>query len=302
MIIAVIISAINESMLTSIIKIKEEVKNRVLLTRSNIQYAIILTVIITTLVSLLIFIFLYKGISRPFNDLLHTTETLELEKAVAEKANQAKSEFLYRMSHELRTPLNTILGFGQVLELDANKLNESQNKNIRYILDAGHHLLNLINEVLDLAKIESGKIELSIEKCGLNEILNNSLTLINPITEKYSIQIDNKVSTSFNINVDEMRFKQVLLNILSNAIKYNSENGKVIIDSSTDNNMLCLSITDTGEGLTAEQLNKLFEPFERLGAEDSNIEGAGLGLKISKELKRQNKQLMSMKKVFGKIF
>lgn len=203
--------------------------------------------------------------------------------SIAEQASQAKSNFLSSMSHELRTPLNAILGFSQLIEIDTK--DEKTRNNSQEIINAGNHLLSLINEILDLSKIESGNIELSIEKYCLNEILNSTLTLINPLAEKYSIHIDNMVSTSFNINVDEMRFKQVLLNILSNAIKYNSENGKVIIDcSSNDKNMLCLSISDTGDGLTPEQLSILFEPFERLGAENTNIEGVGLGLNISKDL------------------
>ena len=201
----------------------------------------------------------------------------------AEEASQTKSKFISSISHELRTPLNAVLGFSQLIEMDAK--DEETRENSQEIINAGNHLLSLIEEMLDLSKIESGNIKLSIEKCCLNEILNKTLTLINPLAEKYSIQINNKISTSFNINVDKMRFKQVLLNILSNAIKYNSENGKVIIDcSSNDKNMLCLSISDTGDGLTPEQLSILFEPFERLGAENTNIEGVGLGLNISKDL------------------
>ena len=203
--------------------------------------------------------------------------------SIAEQASQAKSNFLSSMSHELRTPLNAILGFSQLLEMDAKE--ETTRYNSQEIIKAGSHLLSLINEILDFSRIESGNIELSIEECCLNIILNDSLSLIAPLVEKHSIEIDNKVSTLTYINVDETRFKQVIINILSNAIKYNSENGKVIIDcSSTARNMLCLSIADTGAGLTPEQLSNLFEPFERLGAQNSNIEGTGLGLKISKDL------------------
>lgn len=200
----------------------------------------------------------------------------------AEVSSNAKKNFLSSMSHELRTPLNAILGFAQLIEIMSRE--EITRDNSQEIINAGNHLLNLIEEILDLSKIESGNIDISLEKCCLDKILNNTVALITPLAEKKSIQIDNRVSTSFNINVDKMRFKQVLLNILSNAIKYNSENGKVIIDSSTENNMLCLSITDTGKGFTAEQLSHLFEPFERFGAVNSNIEGAGLGLLIANDL------------------
>jgi len=227
------------------------------------------------------------------------TSELEASRKEAEFANNAKSEFLSSMSHELRTPLNAILGFSQLIEMDAkDKLTKD---NSREIINAGNHLLNLVNEILDLSKIESGYIQLSIEKCCLNEILNNILTLINSLAEKHSIQIENKISTSFYINVDKTRFKQVLLNIMSNAIKYNSENGKVIIDASAnDNNMLCLSISDTGRGLTSEQLSHLFEPFERLGAQNSNIEGTGLGLKISKELIELMDGMITVESTVGK--
>lgn len=203
----------------------------------------------------------------------------------ADKANQAKSQFIYSMSHELRSPLNAILGFSQLLELDEE--DEKKRKNIKEILTAGYHLLELINQLLDLSKIESGTVDLSIKEHSLNIILNDALAMISPFADKHSIQIDNKVIAlpDRSINVDEMRFKQILLNILSNAIKYNRENGKVTIDcSSKDKSMLCLSITDRGAGLSPEQINKLFKPFERLGAENSYIEGTGLGLMISKDL------------------
>jgi signal transduction histidine kinase len=211
------------------------------------------------------------------------TSELEVARQEAEHANIAKSEFLSSMSHELRTPLNAILGFAQLIEMNTKVDNTRESS--QEIINAGNHLLSLINQVLDLSKIESGNLDLSFKKCFLNEILDDMITLIKPLAEKNSIIIDNKVNTLSYINVDEIRFKQILLNILSNAIKYNRENGKVIINSSVnDRNIICLSISDTGTGLTDEQLNNIFEPFERLGKENSNIEGTGLGLKISKEL------------------
>ncbi|MBE9525343.1 MAG: PAS domain-containing sensor histidine kinase [Proteobacteria bacterium] len=214
-----------------------------------------------------------------------TEEALVNAKNEAENANLAKSQFLSSMSHELRTPLNAILGFSQLLEMDEK--DEKKRKNIQEVIKGGNHLLNLINQMLDLVKIESGNVELSIGNHSLHKMLNDSLSMIKPFADKHAIQIDDKVSSlpDINISVDEMRFKQVLLNFLSNAIKYNSEKGKVTIDcSSNDKNMFYLSITDTGKGFTADQLSHLFEPFERFEAENSNIEGTGLGLVIAKDL------------------
>lgn len=224
------------------------------------------------------------------HDILETrvkerTEEYRQARDEADAANKAKSQFLSSMSHELRTPMNAIIGFSQLLEMDAK--DDSTKENIREVINAGNHLLELINELLDLAKIESGNVDLSIDSHNLNKLLSGCLSIIKPAADKQSIQIDDKVSSlsKISINADERRFKQILLNILSNAIKYNVKNGKIIIDCSpVEGNMLCLSVTDTGKGLTTEQKNNLFKPFERVGAEYSHIEGTGLGLVISKDL------------------
>ena len=242
------------------------------------------TILAVVLILLMVFSALYFS-DRISSDIEEYEQSLINYRIEADNANQAKSQFLSSMSHELRTPLNAILGFSQILEF--NEKNEDKIKNIQEVILAGNHLLELINEILDLSKIESGNVDLSIENHSLNTILNYCLSMIKPFADKHAIQIDNKVSAlpDININVDEMRFKQILLNLLSNAIKYNSKKGKVTIDYSSDNkDMLGISIADTGKGFTNKQLSHLFEPFERFGADNSHIEGTGLGLVITKDL------------------
>jgi len=222
------------------------------------------------------------------SDVVEYVEKLRVEmedRIKAESASKSKSDFLANMSHELRTPLNSILGFSQLIELTTN--DEKTKDNVQEIINGGHNLLALINDVLDISKIESGTDDLSIESHYLNNILKKTLSLIQPIADKHAIQIINNVDSSADIKiyVDDTKFKQVLLNILSNAIKYNSEKGNVIIDCSLNvGKMLSLSVTDSGKGLTAEQQIKIFLPFDRAGEENSKIEGTGLGLAISKSL------------------
>lgn len=202
-------------------------------------------------------------------------------------ASHAKSQFLSSMSHELRTPLNSILGFSQLIEMYSN--DEKAKKHSAEIISAGNYLLHLINEVLDLSKIESGAVELSITSVSFNTIYHDALNLIKPIIDKNDIRITDNIDplNDIKINVDETRFKQILLNIFSNAVKYNSEKGEIIINSLINNKTFCLSITDTGQGLTKEQQKTIFLPFDRAGKENSNIEGVGLGLAISKKLIEQ---------------
>ncbi|MDH5353463.1 MAG: ATP-binding protein [Gammaproteobacteria bacterium] len=207
-------------------------------------------------------------------------------KEQAEDANKAKSEFLSRMSHELRTPMNAVLGFGQLLEVDA-KLNEKQQKYVERILSAGNHLLVLINDVLDLEQIERGRIQLFMEAVDSGEALQECVDLVQSLAEKHQIKVENQVTLNSipTVWADKIRLKQVLLNLISNGIKYNREGGQVIVScEDTGEGMLRINICDTGPGIPEKNIADLFEPFSRLGAEKSGVEGTGIGLTICQHL------------------
>jgi PAS domain S-box-containing protein len=211
---------------------------------------------------------------------------LQLAKQEAERANLAKSEFLSSMSHELRTPLNAILGFTQLLEIDDN-LTAEQRDNIREIVNAGKHLLSLIGEVLDLAKIEAGRMTLSIEAIHLDELLQSCLSIIQPMAWKrgIAIQADFDRNGFKTVLADHTRLKQVLMNLLSNAIKYNRDGGQIEVSwGPAGNSRFRVSVRDTGSGIAPERLKEMFQPFSRLGAENTTVEGTGIGLVISKRL------------------
>lgn len=204
----------------------------------------------------------------------------------AEKANLAKSEFLASMSHELRTPLNAILGFAQILELSPKEpLTDKQKEATCQIINGGKHLLNLINDVLDLARIEVGHMDLEIGPVKTKDMLDECLPIIDNLTYKFGVTIVTDNFTGAVVQADPVRLKQVLFNLMSNAVKYNRKDGKVFITSSiTDDAMQRIFITDTGHGIPQELQSKLFSPFCRLGAENSNIEGTGIGLTICQHL------------------
>ena len=206
---------------------------------------------------------------------------------LADAANQAKSTFLSSMSHELRTPMNAILGFSQMLEFNPKEpLTKAQKDCVDHIMKGGHHLLELINDILDLAKIEAGKVDLSIEDISTSDIIADCLMLVTTMAESRGISISGAgLDGRFEVRADYTRLKQVLLNLMSNAVKYNRENGSVTFNiEKTDANMARIAITDTGDGISADKQGELFKPFSRLDMEQSEIEGTGIGLVVCKNL------------------
>lgn len=213
------------------------------------------------------------------------TALLQEAQQAAERANNAKSEFLSRMSHELRTPLNAVLGFAQLLEMDG--LTQEQSDNVKQISKGGAHLLDLINEILDISQIESGHLSMSPEPVLVSEVVEEAMSLVGPLAGEKAI---NLISTTDRepacyVFADRQRLKQILINLLSNGIKYNRHGGSVSVSSfEPSRGLLRIQVTDTGPGISPENRELLFVPFERLGAEQTLIEGTGVGLALSRGL------------------
>jgi signal transduction histidine kinase/CheY-like chemotaxis protein len=231
---------------------------------------------------------LHERVRRQAEDLerrvAERTRELSAATADADRANRAKSEFLGRMSHELRTPLNAVLGFGQLLQMDA--LSDKQREGVEHILRAGRHLLGLIDEVLDISRIEAGRLQLSLEPVPVQATLRHAVELIRPTARGLDVGVRlEDVDERLHVLADRQRLQQVLLNLLSNAVKYNRPRGTVTASGEPAGaGRLRISVTDTGEGIAADKLDRLFVPFDRLGAEATGIEGTGLGLALSKSL------------------
>jgi signal transduction histidine kinase/CheY-like chemotaxis protein len=231
---------------------------------------------------------LMSGINIDVTNVKEAEERVRKAKVDAEKANNAKSSFLSSMSHELRTPLNAIMGFSQLAMLN-DKTPEDERGSARQIYSAGEHLLGLVNDVLDLAQIEAGKVALVMEPVAPYRIIQECFSLVASLAEQRGIVLcchANDYKSSY-VQADSKRLKQSLLNLISNAIKYNVEQGEVHVSLNEENGCLCISVKDTGEGISVDRQEELFQPFNRLGAEHGTIEGSGIGLVITKELLEQ---------------
>ncbi|MGH1371277.1 MAG: PAS domain-containing hybrid sensor histidine kinase/response regulator [Cellvibrionaceae bacterium] len=227
-----------------------------------------------------------SGTNMDITNLKRAEQDIVKAKEQAEQANRAKSEFLSRMSHELRTPLNAILGYCQVFTMDGG-LQPRQLGNVAEISKAGEHLLQLINDVLDLAKVEAGQMTLSVEPVLARRAVEEAASWMAAAAEAKGISFELEFDDWCDsyVMADAMRLKQVLLNLISNAIKYNRDNGLVAVSfRGAREGLLCIEVRDTGEGISAQRQRHMFEPFNRLGAEDSGVEGSGVGLLITRHL------------------
>jgi signal transduction histidine kinase/ActR/RegA family two-component response regulator len=249
--------------------------------RQGVAFIVTLAVVAIGLVLVAIFSALLIAYSRR----LEAGRARELDRLELERANKAKTDFLSRVSHELRTPLNAILGFGQLLE--GEDLSPKQHQSVDQILKGGRHLLELINEVLEISRIEAGNLAISLEPVHVEAAIAEVLELVRAVADKHNVSLEGPPEGGEHfVEADKQRLKQVLLNLLSNAVKYNREGGAVTVSVQQMplSGRLGVLVSDTGQGIPEDRLADLFRPFERLGAEGTSIEGTGLGLALSKAL------------------
>jgi signal transduction histidine kinase/ActR/RegA family two-component response regulator len=221
----------------------------------------------------------------------------EQARGQAEEASRAKSEFLSRMSHELRTPLNAVLGFSQLLAMD--ELDERQREAVEQINKGGRHLLDLINEVLDIARIEAGRLSLSMEPVDLADVVEEALALVQPLAVQRQVRVE-VGDIEGTVLADRQRLKQILLNLLSNAVKYDRLGGTVRIEARRAAGRHRISVSDTGPGIDPDKIDRLFTPFDRLGAEATDVEGTGVGLALSRRLAEAMAGTMGMESASGR--
>ena len=228
----------------------------------------------------------YRGVANNVTERKRVEVELQIAKLAAETASQAKSDFLSSMSHELRTPLNAILGFGQLLKSQAEMATaERRARAVDHILDSGNHLLELVDEVLDLAKIEAGRLDLAIVQVLVDAVIEGALPLIEIMAEKRGITLTSKVAENTWVLADQIRFKQVLLNLLTNAVKYNAQGGLItVLGEPAPGDQFRISVVDTGRGIPVKRQAEVFQAFTRLNPEDIEAKGTGIGLTISKRL------------------
>jgi PAS domain S-box-containing protein len=228
----------------------------------------------------------FLGIARDIGARKAAEEALRA-KEVAEQSNRAKSDFVSRMSHELRTPLNAILGYSELLQIDPQlPLRDEQREQVQRIRNAGQHVLKLIEDLLDVSRIEAGVVKLALEDFDLRDVLQEVLAELEPAASSGGIQLSLQLpwQTGLFVHADRTRLRQVVANLVSNAVKYNRAGGNVTVRAAASGERLRLSVIDSGPGMTQEQLQRLFQPFDRLGREDSKVEGTGIGLVIARSL------------------
>ncbi|MGH9152780.1 MAG: ATP-binding response regulator, partial [Acidimicrobiales bacterium] len=225
------------------------------------------------------------GISEDVTERRRADAALEAARQAADGANRAKDRFLSRMSHELRTPLNAVLGFGQLLQLDGP--GPDQRDSVDQIVRAGHHLLQLIDDVLDISRVETGELRLSVEPVSVAEVVAEAMGMMGPMAAARGVRLvaDEPAGRPSHVQADRQRLRQVVVNLVANGIKYNRDGGEVAVRCEPSGaERLRLVVSDTGIGLAAHDLARLFQPFERLGAERTGVEGTGLGLVLTKQL------------------